>query len=301
MTTSVILSSYNGEKYIEEQLLSIMDQTVAPDEVIIKDDCSTDSTVDIVRRFIAENKLLSWKLVVNDSNVGWMRNFMEGMKLTTGELVFFCDQDDIWMQSKVEEMLQVFANRSVKLLVSDLVPFSDDGSSVYVFHPKLGKGRVSQVKCDVHIGEIRRPGCTYCFRREMIDEINKVWFDGWAHDSCLWTVAMAQNGLYSYNRPLIRYRRHRGTNSPSNEKRKKRRIELSDTNYQIVEKVLFHSKELCISDENIRELKNAQDFYLKRIESIEKRSLVGFIKMIPYLPCYPKLSAFIGDMIASGR
>ena len=299
MTTSVILSSYNGEKYIEEQLLSIRDQTVPVGEVVIKDDCSTDSTVSIVKRFIADNNLLSWRLIVNDSNLGWKRNFMEGMKLVSGDCIFLCDQDDIWMPTKVEEMLSVFDDPDVGLLVSDLIPFADDGSDAYVFHPVLGKGLVSKVGCDVHICDSRRPGCTYCFRLELLGEIDKVWFEDWAHDFCLLTVAAAKGVLYSYNKPLIRFRRHAGTNTPSNEKTKLRRVELLEFNLRIIDIILSHAKDLDIPEENLKRLQEAQDFNQKRAESIRKGSVFGFAGLLPYLSCYPKPSSFIGDMIAS--
>ena len=95
MKTSVVISTYNGEKYIIEQLDSLRKQSRPADEVIIADDCSSDHTVDIVKQYINQNKLNSWQVIVNDHNKGWRRNFMETMWNATGDLIFPCDQDDI--------------------------------------------------------------------------------------------------------------------------------------------------------------------------------------------------------------
>ena len=74
MKVSVVLSSYNGEQDIIEQLRSIDGQTRQPDEVLICDDCSTDGTVNLVQNYIEKKRLKNWKLVVNKQNKGWRKN-----------------------------------------------------------------------------------------------------------------------------------------------------------------------------------------------------------------------------------
>lgn len=89
MKISIVLSTYNGEKYVYKLLQSLLDQTRQPDEVLIFDDKSNDDTVDIIQKFILSNNLKhNWKLEVNQENKGWRRNFMEGMWSSTGDLVF---------------------------------------------------------------------------------------------------------------------------------------------------------------------------------------------------------------------
>ena len=77
MKTTVVLSSYNGEKYIREQLESILRQTRLPDEVLIADDGSSDSTVEICRTFIRDHGLENWSVQVNAVNKGWADNFSD--------------------------------------------------------------------------------------------------------------------------------------------------------------------------------------------------------------------------------
>ena len=108
MKLSIVLSTYNGEAYITEQLDSILNQTRKADEVLIFDDCSTDNTPQIIKQFISGHNLTTWKFAVNHENKGWKRNFMEGIWSTSGDLVFPCDQDDIWMPQKLERIMNPF-------------------------------------------------------------------------------------------------------------------------------------------------------------------------------------------------
>ena len=105
MTISVCMGIYNGEKYIEKQLYSILGQTRKADEVILCDDCSEDGTVGIVRRFIERNGLQdSWELYCSEENRGYPGNFYYAMGLCTGDVVFLADQDDVWAGNKLERM-----------------------------------------------------------------------------------------------------------------------------------------------------------------------------------------------------
>ena len=108
MTVSVCMGIYNGEKYIEEQLDSILRQTRRAEEVILCDDCSTDRTVEIVRLFIEKHGLgESWRLCCNKENRGYPGNFYYAMSLCAGDVVFLADQDDIWAETKLERMCAV--------------------------------------------------------------------------------------------------------------------------------------------------------------------------------------------------
>ena len=96
MTISVVMCCYNGEKYIQEQMDSLKNQSRKADEIIIIDDCSKDDTVQIIKNYIQQNELHSWKLIENKKNKGWKENFMFGIRQAKGEVIFPCDQDDIW-------------------------------------------------------------------------------------------------------------------------------------------------------------------------------------------------------------
>ena len=104
---SVVMTTFNGEKYIKEQMDSIRTQSLEPDEVIICDDCSTDRTVNFIEDYIAHFQLKDWKLISNSVNKGWKRNFFDASKMSTGDVVFFSDQDDIWNRDKIEKLVTI--------------------------------------------------------------------------------------------------------------------------------------------------------------------------------------------------
>lgn len=102
---SVIIATFNGEKFILEQLQSIHRQSYKVEEVLVCDDGSIDKTGEIVSSFIKQNKLDNWKLIKNKTSLGVTKNFLYGGKKSEGDIIFFSDQDDIWHKDKVEKML----------------------------------------------------------------------------------------------------------------------------------------------------------------------------------------------------
>ncbi len=103
MKVSVAMATYNGEKYIREQLYSIIDGTKAPDEIVISDDASTDGTIAIIEEFMEEAKKRGVEvfLIRNGKNIGYVANFCKAIEKTTGDIVFLSDQDDIWEPEKL--------------------------------------------------------------------------------------------------------------------------------------------------------------------------------------------------------
>ena len=85
---SVIMAAFNGENYILGQLNSIRFQTKRPDEVIIIDDSSTDGTDKLVSEYITKYNLSNWKLIINEKNVGWRRNFTNAIRVASGDIIF---------------------------------------------------------------------------------------------------------------------------------------------------------------------------------------------------------------------
>ena len=174
MRLSIVLSTYNGEVYITEQLDSILNQTRKADEVLIFDDCSTDNTPQIIEQFISEHNLTTWKFAVNHENKGWKRNFMEGIWSTTGDLVFPCDQDDIWKPQKLEQMEKIMAeNSQIMVLTSNYESFYDSGKRVC--GPEKDDGKLIKQPLSNKVFNIRYPGCTYCIRRKFVEVSKKHW------------------------------------------------------------------------------------------------------------------------------
>jgi glycosyltransferase involved in cell wall biosynthesis len=105
---SVALCTYNGEKFIDEQLTSIVNQTMPPNEIIICDDCSNDNTIAKVKEILA-----TWdgksKIIVNERNLGYRLNFEKAISLCYGDIIYLSDQDDVWDTKKIEIIQTVFA------------------------------------------------------------------------------------------------------------------------------------------------------------------------------------------------
>lgn len=96
---SLAMPTYNGEKYIREQLDSIYAQTMVPDEVIVVDDCSTDGTLEILEEYKQKYGL---KYYVNEKNLGYNKNFEKAIKMCKGDYIALSDQDDVWFPNKIQ-------------------------------------------------------------------------------------------------------------------------------------------------------------------------------------------------------
>jgi glycosyltransferase involved in cell wall biosynthesis len=115
MKISIVMCTYNGEKYLRSQLKSIREQTLQPDEMIICDDCSTDKTVQIIKETLC-NWNVSWKIICNKSNIGFRKNFQKAIGLSSGDVIFLSDQDDVWNHDKLELVSKVFSNDANAIL-----------------------------------------------------------------------------------------------------------------------------------------------------------------------------------------
>lgn len=212
MITSVVLATYNGEKFILEQLNSILMQTKLPDEVIICDDMSTDNTQAIVQNFIIDKNLKNWKFIINDTNKGFRKNFIEGIYKTTGEVIFFSDQDDVWTSDRVEVMTEAFENNDKILALAGFrVTIDENGdspSATYPYPISGGSKKVEKIEFNTKNCAVSRSGCVTCFSNRLIKYIKDLWIDGLSHDFIVWRLACILDGAYEVDYTVVRYRIH---------------------------------------------------------------------------------------------
>jgi glycosyltransferase involved in cell wall biosynthesis len=121
---SVVMTTYNGSKFLVAQIESIMAQTRHPDEVVIVDDCSTDNSYEILQTYQAKYPGLI-RVYQNFSRLGINKNFEKAAQLSTGALIFFSDQDDVWNPEKIQTMVDRFDG--VSLLYSNAVIIDEQG------------------------------------------------------------------------------------------------------------------------------------------------------------------------------
>ena len=127
MTTSVALCTYNGALYIQEQLESILNQTMPVDEIVVCDDGSTDDTLQIINelRQITTTNIQIYK---NEEKLGVSNNFQKAINLCQGDIIFLSDHDDIWMPQKVEIISKYFNEHpNIEAVFSNALLIEADG------------------------------------------------------------------------------------------------------------------------------------------------------------------------------
>lgn len=299
---SVIICVYNGERYILEQLESIRLQTLQPDEVIFYDDCSTDYTVNIIKKYISDfNLSATWKLNINISNKGWRINFYDALSVCNGDYIFFGDQDDIWYSNKISIMIDIMnSNPNIYVLNGLFKTINSSGEDYNYLNFNSIKYDKKIIKSDLnrnlYINNYRH-GCTMVIRKIIKEQLK--YFKRcqlFKHD--LWSLIIGSlfNGCYHVNLPVIKYRIHMNNVTiiefskdvkPNREKRIKN-LE-NDFNY-----VAFLKSGIDSLDKNIINKKEylnlliAYNFYKFRLKLIKDSNLLYSIRLLSFLPIYIK-------------
>ncbi len=225
MKTSIAICTYNGEKYIEEELDSIAAQTVKPDEIVICDDGSKDNTVSIIRKYISSHDL-NITLYQNEINLGYAKNFEKCISLCSGDIVFMCDQDDIWMPTKVEKFIEAFeANPNAVYVFSDAYVTDENGKITYNSLLKPQKIKWFELKENDFFEYFSKKcflnGFLIAVKRDYANEIMPFKF---AHDEWLAMFAPLYGEIVAINECLAKYRRHAAATSNSMKQFSKRSV-----------------------------------------------------------------------------
>lgn len=295
MKLSVALATYNGEEFIIKQLESVLDQSMKIDEVIIHDDRSKDNTVAVVEKYIKDNNLEDIvKISVNEVNLGYASNFISALDETTGDLIFFCDQDDIWVPGRVAEMVDIMnANDNIKLLCSEFACFvdSEDALSVPKWETKkfLGDKTVEHITWKPNNIFIGAQGCTMCLRREFYNDIKNYWYKGWAHDEFVWKLALCMDGLYMYHSATLNRRLHANNVSLKKMRDIEKRIMFLEELLKSHEATLKFAKDHNLSAKQIKLLNRNIKATKLRIDLMKDKKYFNVFKLtICYFNCYHK-------------
>lgn len=211
MKVSIALCTYNGEKYISEQLESLFDQTVKADEIVVSDDGSKDKTLEIIYEFKKKN-IIPIRILEHKENLGVFKNFEYCIKQCTGDIIFTCDQDDYWMPTKLEKHIAEHTKQvDVSLVYSnaEVVANTLDNIICPLWEPKqiidTKKGKSSYTSLVVKGQSIA--GCCMSFRRDFFESIlpipDKIYHDDW-----IATSACLAGKIIGINECLIKYRQH---------------------------------------------------------------------------------------------
>ena len=288
----VLLATYNGEKYLKEQIDSILEQTYSDFRLLISDDGSTDDTRKILEEY--KNKDSRIQVFFQESNLGVVKNFEFLLKKVESAYYMFSDQDDIWKAEKIEKSLNKIENDNCDLVYSDLEVVDEKLNVTYESYWKL-KGIYNKIKKYNNFESLYLnnfvTGCTIISKKELIDTYlplpntsKYVLHDYWI------SLILSQNGKIDYiEEPLIKYRQHKnnkvGSKKKSNELRtideiRKLFIEVKKEHF----KVFIQNEEKFLS-EDVKKLNKKSLEYYEMLETKNNFNFKGwglFFKLYKY-------------------
>ena len=199
---SVCIATYNGEKYIKEQLDSILNQTYHNIEIIIQDDASTDNTIDIIKNY--KNQKI--QLFQNPNNLGYIKNFETLIQRANGDYIALCDQDDIWVESKIEKLLQNI--HSFSLIYSNSLLIDKEAKSLNrTLSQHLKNNFITSHHPLNFLYDNSVSAHSILFKKELkpylVNFPTQLYFDQY-----IAMVGASQKGIHYINKPLVHYRQH---------------------------------------------------------------------------------------------
>jgi glycosyltransferase involved in cell wall biosynthesis len=219
-TVSVALCTHNGERFVGQQVTSILNQSVPVDEIVVGDDASRDGTVAVIEAAVADARgrglEIDLTIVRREAPLGVAKNFEDTVARTTGDLVALSDQDDVWPADRVARLIPVFSDPAVMLVHSDARLVDADG---------VPTGGLLLDALDATARERRALTSGHAFgvllRRNLVTGATAVTRgsfargappigEGWIHDEWFAMVAALSGGVRLVPEPLLDYRQHGG-------------------------------------------------------------------------------------------
>lgn len=212
LSYDVVICSYNGSKYLAEQIHSITIQSILPEKIFISDDGSTDGTIELIQR-IKSTSPIPIVFLSNLEKKGPIGNFIQAIKNSQAEYVFLSDQDDIWVDDKIEnyerELVKISSDDSNKplLLFSDAVVIDVHKNIIHDSFLSFERNNVPFNMKNRLLVQNFVQGATVCLNQRLVQLVryndNIVMHDWW-----LALIAIFTGKIYFINKPLIMYRQH---------------------------------------------------------------------------------------------
>ena len=287
----ILLATYNGEKYIKEQVESILNQTYENIQIIISDDCSTDKTRQVLKEYENNEKI---KIFYQEKNLGYVKNFEFLLKQVESNLYMLSDQDDVWKKEKVEKSVEKIENEKLDLVFGDLEVVDENLNTLYKSYNRYMHliHKIKKYQKDYRLQYLYNcmTGCTIISRNNWIDNVlpfptNSKYM---IHDYWLGLV-IALNGKVGYiEEPYILYRQH-GKNQVGSKKASKTASKLEkvrnisiNTRIGTFETYVMHEE---IFDEKLRKQnKKALEYFkmLKNKKNFNFRQWGIFFRLYKY-------------------
>ncbi len=226
-TVQILMATYNGEKNLREQLDSIINQTYDNWILMIRDDGSTDGTIELLEEYCKKDKRIIYEM--NDSNEhGWQINFQKLMQKaidSPAEQFMFCDQDDIWEKNKIERFFCEITNLEEINPQKPIVVYGNmmiiNGNNE-IINPDFNQIYNMEVKSITDVFYTQRVyGCNMIFNKVLLEYVYKVLdgkvYSNLSHDGLVVKVAAAKDGIIKFMKEtFMRYRRD-GNNATANQ------------------------------------------------------------------------------------
>ncbi len=299
---SVIMATYNGEKFIIQQLNSIKNQTKQPDEVIIKDDASSDNTCYLITKYIEDNKLNHWKLYVNQVNKGFVRNFYEALELSNGELIFLCDQDDILLPNKIDEMSNLM-NKSNAMMLHSEIDVINEKDEVIAHHYEGLKNGFSRIDLEKYIRIFHYCGMSSVLNSELKEVCLKINPEFISTHDWFWGLIASFYHRFYITSAVFTQRRFHSKNVAMSMSNKPKREGIRQRVKIIDESIQFYSSAkhiLYLIDEGSDFIIMIDKFFsisMERRNNVKNRKLWNAICSINKLYYYPTIKSYLGDLL----
>lgn len=305
-SNSVVMTTYNGEQFLKEQLESLMEQTLLPDEIVVADDCSTDGSLALVCDFAAAHSEVEWVVYNNDHNLGWKRNFKNAIFKARGEYSYLCDQDDIWMPNHIAILRSAMdAHPEVDVLTSHAEPVYEEGafSSAALKRVSGESGEVVAIPADKRYLLISAPGCTYCVRRTFEKSLEPFWPDDFPHDSILYSSACLKRTLAHLDATTLVFRRH--ADNASDLRAKDRESSLELMHYFLNKNGVLRQWLSSLSEEEQARLSaygvmtlldDMDEFTRLRVAVLERPTPASLSRLLTHAGMYPTRRNMLGDL-----
>lgn len=287
----ILLATYNGEKYIKEQIDSILNQTYADFNLIISDDASTDDTVKLLEEYANKDKRII--LYKQEKNIGSTNNFEFLLTKVENDYYMLSDQDDVWEKEKVEKSIKTIINTNADLVFSDLSVVDENLKTINESFCKL-KGIYKKIKKDKKYSALYLnnyvTGCTIISKKKFIKEIlplpkNKKYL---IHDYWISIVISQKGKLEFIDEKLVKYRQH-GKNQVGTEQKTKNMNSIQDIRNLFLDVKIEHFSTFVENNEKFiksRQQDNidALNYYkmLKNVKTINLKSFLLFYKLYKY-------------------
>lgn len=260
----ILLATYNGEKYVEEQIASLLKQTYKDIQVLIRDDGSTDQTINIIKGLCTQypQQLI---LIEDDCRCGSAKsNFMQLLKYASADYVMFCDQDDVWFEDKVRFTLEVMKKEENKRQNSPVLIYSDYQvmtSELLPLNINVKSNQIYNEKLDINHLLVQNyvTGCTMMVNKSLYNNTLVYREELLMHDWWLAIYAATFGVVKHIPKTLMYYRQHENNY-------------VGAVNVRSVSYIWAKIKDKSIRESNDLYYKQAKAFYEQYAEQMDEKS-----------------------------